>query len=133
MFLHALDADEATAFARAAMALVHVDDHVDEREVALLEEMQAELGMTVAPEVVTRESALEGLARSPSPTVARIMLLELVGVATADEVDHPEELSFLQEAAVALGLDPALLDDYLDFASRAQGVWKEGRALVLDE
>ena len=133
IFLHVLDENEAQVFARAALALVHADDEADPRELVLLEEMQSEMRLPQVPEEVERDEAIAGLAAVDSPTLARIMLLELVGVAAADEETHPEERTFLLEAARTLRLEPALVETYLDFARRAQSVWKEGRTLILGD
>lgn len=133
IFLHVLDPDEAQAFAQAALALVHADDEADPRELVLLEDMQSEMRLPTQPALLSHEEALAGLESVESPTLARIMLLELVGVATADEHAHPEEMSFLYRAAETLGLQAALVDAYFDFAHRAQSVWQEGRRLILDE
>lgn len=131
MFLHILEFDEQKIFSRAAWMLIHLDNDVDAREEALFDELHAELGVERRPALVTRDAALQSLRVIESPTVARVLLLELAGIATADDMIHEEESKFLTDAASVMRIEDGYVREALDFAQRAQAVWLEGRELVL--
>lgn len=131
MFLHVLEGDEARLFADTAWALIHVDDDVDQREESLLAELQIELGVdTAPPELREPDNLLPRLAQLESPVVRRVMLLELSGVALADEVVHPSERNFLDQIAEALDLADET-SSFLEYVAEAQSTWRRGRELVI--
>lgn len=133
MFLHVLEGEERDLFAEVAWALIHVDEDVDTREEALLAELQTEMGLDAGqPELWSWDALEPRLRHLESPTVRRVVLLELCGVATADGEVRDHEGEFLTNAAAALRLADATVEEFLEYVGRAHLVWQEGRELVLE-
>lgn len=132
MFLHALPQNDRETFVRAAWALIHCDKDVDPREESLLAELHAEMGGIQPIDDVAPDEVISELRDVDGELVGRVILLELAGVAMADEVLHESERDFLVRAAHALGIETDRVDRYVDFADRARGIWVEGRSLILD-
>src|SRR4051794_8005882 len=105
VFLHSLSGPQKQLFCKAALSLMHADDVVHERERDVRDALAREMWLTAFPSEVTRfeelSAELKSLAGNPE---ARIVLLELAGVALADGELHASELRWLGEVAAALDI-----------------------------
>src|SRR3954466_2703461 len=120
MFLHALSEGQKQLFCRAALSLIHADQMVHEREQDLRDALMREMWLHSFPTEVTAvqdlASELKPLAGTPE---ARVVLIELAGVALADGELHASELDWLRQAASALQVSEDELGRFCDFAASA--------------
>ena len=131
MFLHVLDEAEQRLFAQVALRIVHADNNLDPREVALLEALQLEMGLEEMPTAAAHgEDELSDLEEIESRTVARVFAFELAGVVIADGNVHEEQRAILIEVTGRLGINAEETERFLDFALRAHSYWEEARELV---
>jgi hypothetical protein len=111
--------------------MIRVDGVVDERERDLEESLRREVGAAQAADELPSAERLATLFESPP--AARALIIELAGVALADEHLHDLELELLEQTARAVGIGPEVLDACLDYVQRAHQLIAEGQLLILDE
>lgn len=132
MFLHLLNDSEKRLFALAADHLIAADEILHELELEVQESLEKELGIPWPHESATIWSdALLELGQVQTSVSKRVILLELSGVAYADQEIDPREIELLSAAARAMGLSRSDLEDTLDFAPRAHSIHAEGQRIVL--
>lgn len=133
VFLHSLSEPQKQLFCEAALALIHADHVVHERERDVREALMREMWLTAFPsEVRPVDELIPDLKRLAGKPEARIVLIELAGVALADGELHASELGWLRQAAEALAISDDELGRFCDFAASAAEIAAEGRMLVFE-
>lgn len=130
MFLTLLNEGQSVLFARAARLMIEADDIAHERELAMLEAIGIETGLTELPDGGTFGEVVQEAAKAlTDPTQRNAFLIELAGVAVIDGDEHGAERALLQQLADQLGLGERV-DEFIAYAHDARDLADRGRALV---
>jgi 8-oxo-dGTP pyrophosphatase MutT (NUDIX family) len=103
MFLFHLTPAERHAFVGLAKHLIAVDDHEGADEAAALRQLEAELGIPVA-DIPAAAPSSELLGTFAGSSSRGAVVLELLALAYADGLPHPNEMEMLKAVAVGLGI-----------------------------
>ena len=122
MFLHLLTPEQRETFFHAGTLLAHVDG-MDPREAVLLEQAQLEWGVEVDHGLseLGEDKIIEALGGLDPLYVRNVMLVELAGIAVADEKVSSQELELFGRMCEALGADHETSQAGLELAGR----WRE--------
>jgi hypothetical protein len=103
MFLHELTPQETTAFLSLAQQLISVDGKIQGQEQEMLARFARE--MEIPAEVREQISTTEAAVGFQSKRSRNIALLELIGLAYADEAFVLGEAQFINQLVEAFGAD----------------------------
>jgi uncharacterized tellurite resistance protein B-like protein len=103
MFLFHLTLPERRAFVGLAKHLVIADDREGSAETEALQRVADELGIVVSnvPAMLPTSEVLDTFVSTASKAT---VVLELLALAYADELPHPNEMEMLKSVALGLGI-----------------------------
>ena len=104
MFLNAIEEKQKGAFYSLAYHLMNCDNDCDESELALLDEYLGEMNID-KPEIISLNDAKEAFLYS-SKSIRKMMFVELIALALADNDYKDEEIDYLSELGESFGITP---------------------------
>lgn len=128
MFIGHLNKAQQEYFLGAAQNLVAADGKIDERETRILETLTAHCDQAVKPLEDISSVSANALFNDSQSRVS--CLLELVGVALADETYDESEKAIIQNLAHTFGLSEVLLEDIENWVSRQMSLMREAQQMM---
>jgi len=132
MFLFHLTPAERPAFVGLAKYLVIADDGEGPAETEVLERIQAELGIAVASLPVLAPTS-EVLGTFVSTASKASVVLELIALAYADGLPHPDEMEVLKSVAAGLGISELRLLEMENWVVRQMALSAEAKVFLTEE
>lgn len=126
MFIQMLDQKQQSVFLALAYKMAHADGVVVPEEKARLQAIEAQM-----PGIRPDEAGIASIASIFVTRQAKVaMLLELAGVAMADETIAGEENALLQEVSATLSINSGELNDLVSWVSRAFYLFREVQSFM---
>jgi len=132
MFSFHLSAAERGAFAGLAKHLVVVDGREGPAETAALRQIEAELGTPLVQLPALAPSA-EVLGTFVTRASRAALVLELLLLAYADGVPHPNEMEMLKTVAVGVGISELRLLEMENWVVQQLSLNAEAKAFLTEE
>jgi tellurite resistance protein len=132
MFLFHLNQAECLAFVGLAKYLIAADGREGPTEKEALRALGVELGMPIADLTATAPTA-QVLGTFASRTSRAAAVLELLALAYADGVPHPEEMEMLKSVATGLGISELRLLEMEHWVVQQQPLTAEARRFLFDD
>ncbi|MBA4500869.1 TerB family tellurite resistance protein [Marinobacterium marinum] len=127
MFISFLNKDQQGILLSLSKKIINIDGVVEAQELALYDSIVAQCEADVEP----KEMKLDSIADYFSSQKEKIaLLLELVGVAHADENYHELERNIINDISEALFIDSSLLEDMESWVHRQFILMKEARIFM---
>jgi len=130
MFIGSLKKEQQEYFLSAAQYLMAADGKIDERETSILETLTAHCDPDVTPLEDISAVSPNALFSDRRSQVA--CLLELVGVALADESYDESEKAIIHDLTSTFGLSQALLEDIENWVSRQMSLMREAQQMMME-
>ena len=126
MFLSYLNPQQQATFLFLARKMSEADGILADAEVARLNVFKSQM-----PGIKEKECSIGELPSIFSTKLTRgATLLELAGLAMADEKIAPEEMDLLQEIAKVFSFDCGELDEIMSWVSRAFYLFREAQSFM---
>ncbi len=126
MFIQMLSPQQQSVFLGLANKMAHADGIFVPEEKARLQAIQDQMPNVEPSEV--KNSELASIFATKQAKAA--MLIELAGVAMADETIANEENALLREVSKALSIDNDELDEIMSWVSRAFYLFREVQSFM---
>jgi len=130
MFIGSLNHDQQAYFLAVAKKLIAADGIIDEREAQAFDVLVAQCAPGVEPAEDVTAVSVEALFDDRASRVA--CLLELVGIALADDAYDASERAIIQELAGTFDLSHALIEDMENWVSRQMTLVHEAQQMMLE-
>lgn len=128
MFINNLSAEQQSIFLGLAKELVSADGRIDDRETRMISTLKNMCNSGVTPAPI---GSLEILRDQFGDRASKVsMMLELVGVAHADQNYDVSEKQMIRNIAQSLDISGALLEDIENWVRRQMGLTKEANLLI---
>ncbi|HWO07936.1 MAG TPA: hypothetical protein VNN80_00610 [Polyangiaceae bacterium] len=132
MFLFHLTPAERPAFVGLAKHLVIADGSEDSAETEALRRIQEELGIPVS-NLPALAPTSEVLTTFVSTASRASVVLELVALAYADGLPHPDEMEVLKSVAVGLGISEFRLLEMENWVVQQMALSAEAKVFLTEE
>src|SRR5689334_8018408 len=132
MFLFHLNPAERTAFVGLAKYLIAADGREGPNEKEALRAIEVELGIPIA-ELNAAAPTTQVLGTFSSQTSRASAVLELLALAYADGVPHPEEMEMLKGVVTGLGISELRLLEMEHWVVQHQPLSAEAKRFLFDE
>ena len=116
MFIHHLNDEQQAALYHFSKELIAADGYVDERETLLLDGIIAQCNNSADLEQKFDIKQIPEIFSEKAQKMA--FLIELVGVAYADQVIEENEDNLIKNVAEALSVELSLIDELKDWVQR---------------
>jgi len=131
MFIGLLNKDQQEALCSIIQYVAAIDGENDVREEMLVSALLAESNLDNVPAVAADQDAVEALlGRFDTPVARHALLLEIMGVALADDILHETEIKAILAVADALKVDRSWIERARDYVQRAIDTQHEGHDLL---
>ncbi|NMG31096.1 hypothetical protein [Aromatoleum evansii] len=127
MFLSRLDEKQQGIFLYYCEKLISADGKVDAREEELLASFRAQMASSITP-----HSSSDLSADFPTSASKAAFMLELLGLAYADEKYHSRERDFVLTVADKVGINQELLADMEAWVVRQLSLAREAEEFMRD-
>lgn len=128
MFIQHLSNDQQAALFCFAKKIIAVDGHIDEKEEVMLEAIRAQCNDNVNFDLSIDLGSLIGLFEYKHQKVS--FMLELIGVAYADEDYQESEKTIIAHLAEAFEIPSTLLEDMESWVRRQMILVKEANLFM---
>ena len=120
MFIEKLNDRQQGILLSLAKKLIAADGNINDKEIELLNAIRAQ--MSPRAQEVTSSNLASDFQTQESKAA---LLLEIIGLAHADEDYHQDEKSFVSDLAKEVGLDPSMLAEMESWVSRQFALIRE--------
>lgn len=128
MFIKQLNVAQQSALFHFAKQLIAADNNVDDRERLVLETIRAQCDTNTDFEAMVELSSLPTLLVETAQKAA--FMLEMVGVAYADEKIHENEWVLINQIAEILDITPLRLEEIKNWVHRQLTLVKEAKQFM---
>ncbi len=128
MFIKQLNVEQQAALFHFAKQLIAADKNVDDRELLVLETIRAQCDTNTDFEAMVELSSLPTLLVETAQKAA--FMLELVGVAYADEKIHENEWVLINQIAEMLDITTLRLEEIKNWVHRQLTLVKEAKQFM---
>ncbi len=131
MFIPMLTPEQQEALCRIVRFVARIEEDNPVRGDILITKLRQETVLTEIPEPAKDLDEVKTLLPVfNTPLAARALLLECFGVALADLVGHPDEVSVIEAIGDGLGIEHDWLERARDYVQRAIEIQREGQDLL---
>ncbi|MDF1564516.1 MAG: TerB family tellurite resistance protein [Deltaproteobacteria bacterium] len=131
MFIGLLNKEQQEALCSIIQFVAKIDGADDAREELLISALLAETSLDTMPATADDQDAVEALLdRFDTPVARHSLLLEMMGVALADNNLHEAEVKAILAVADALKVDREWVDRGRDYVQRTLELQREGNDLL---
>ncbi len=128
MFIQHLNSEQQTALFSFAKKIIAIDGYIDEKEELMLGTIRSQCEANLN---FDRELGLEKLGNMFEHRHQKVaFMLELIGVAYADETYHESEKAIIGHVAEVLGISSSLLTDMESWVKRQMILVKEANLFM---
>lgn len=128
MFIQHLNNEQQATLIAFAKKIIAVDGHIDEKEELMLETIRSQCDVNVNFDSKPELDELGSLFELQHQKVA--FMLELIGVAYADETYQDSEKAVIGHLAEVLNISPSLLTDMESWVKRQMILVKEANLFM---
>ena len=131
MFIGLLNKDQQEALCSIIQFVAKLDGNDDVREELLVSALLAESILDKLPETAVDQDAVEALLGNfDTPVAKHSLLLEMLGVALADNNLHETEIKAILAVADAMKIERSWIDRGRDYVQRTLEIQREGNDLL---
>ena len=130
MFVTNLNEKQQSILLELATNLIAADGIVDSKEQLMLSTLQAQCHPNVKPESASQTKLIDVF---DSTAAKSSLLLELIGLAHADDQYHETEKNFIYEVASTFNIDNSTLEDMETWVNRQMLLVKEAQYFMTEE
>lgn len=128
MFIQHLNNEQQATLIAFTKKIIAVDGHIDEKEKLMLETIRSQCDANVNFDSKPEFDKIDSLFEFKHQKVA--FMLELIGVAYADETYQESEITVIRNLAETLDISPSLLTDMENWVKRQMILVKEANLFM---